>query len=268
MKKILLFSIIFIFLTLFIFKTFALYSPESGANGYVSIVKYENDPLFGEGSKYAFGYYDKIKNIITQGYGTFFYVSDKTYYNIDYDISNLSKRKAISIKNKDDFIRLLKDVDELEYSLNTPYSSDTMQSLEIVMFLQKISKYVVVIASILFLTSAIYLVYVFFNNNKNRIGIIRSMGVSKRNVGIILGMQVGSIVIISAIISILCYILEYIFINLDIISVTIFDKFMYDFNYLGLISYLLVMILCILIIYLIVIYLFNKKNIKEILNKR
>lgn len=43
---------------------------------------------------------------------------------------------------------------------------------------------------------------------------------------------------------------------------------MFDFNYIGLILYLSVLIISVIIIDLVVLYFFNKKNIKDILNNK
>lgn len=121
MKKILLFSIIIIFQTLFTFKTFALYSPKSGVNGYVSIVKYENDPLFGEGSKYACGYYDKIKKISEDNYKNSYLELDKYYY----EVFKYSKPLEATVSIMDEYFMYLPRNSSGTYTLMSKQSNSS-----------------------------------------------------------------------------------------------------------------------------------------------
>lgn len=211
-----------------------------------------------------------IKDVVTAGNASYVYVNDNEFNNIETSLSNLEKisyQISFSIGNKKDFIKLMKEIDRLDYDLETPFSLDANQTLEIIDTVVLVSKIILPIAIILFIASSLYLVISLILGNKNKFGILKSLGMSKGKISLLVGLEVFKSIIIASIISLLCYICLYLFINVDITSVTLFDNFVYKFNYLGMILYLVAMLVVIGLIYLVIIYFFNKKDIKEMLKK-
>lgn len=192
-------------------------------------------------------------------------LSDDEYYKIDWKFkdTNLDKYTSFQITNKKDFITLMKDINDSDYSIFTPYSNDVEFCKSEIESLKYISKYILATATILFIASAILLAYIIVIYNKKRLAIVRTLGLSKRNLYRILGFKTLRIVIISIIVSLLLYLAYYFRININILNQTSFDFFPVRFEFLGILLYVICSIIFIFMIFGLMVYMFNKKDLKD-----
>lgn len=204
-----------------------------------------------------------IKDITT--YVSDIVLSDDEYYKTDWIFkdTNLDKYTSFQITNKKDFINLMKDISDSNYNLFTPYSNDVEFCKSEIKSLKFISKYILVIAIVLFIASAIMLAYIVVIHNKKRLAIIRTLGLSKRNLYKILILKTLGIVVISVVVSILLYLAYYLRININILNQTSFEFFPVRFEYIGILSYIICSIIFIFMIFGLMIYMFNKKDLKD-----
>lgn len=210
-----------------------------------------------------------IKDIIIAGDGNVIFTSTKDYDNLINETIDIgSINLYTNITHKKDSIRLMKDLDKLEYNFITPYMSDISVSNGEIEFLKDASLIIFVVAFVLFVSSSIHLIGSIIDNNKNRFGVSRALGMSKRKLVFLLSLHVAKIVLVSMAVGIIGFILEYFVLNIDITVLTAFTSFIFKFDILGFITYILSIIIVTLIIFTIIVTKFNKKDIKDILNNR
>lgn len=210
-----------------------------------------------------------LKDIIIAGVGDIILTSSSAYNQINTENIDLGSINLYTkLVEKSDSIRLMKDLDELEYNLITPYMNDISISNGEIEFLKSCALVIFIVAFILFVSSAIHLIASIIYDNKSRFGIARALGMSKRKLILLFGLYVSKIVFISMFVGILGFIIEYIVLNSDILDLTAFQTYIFDFDVLGFLLYIVSTLIVLIIIFAIIITNFNKKDIKEILNNR
>lgn len=192
-------------------------------------------------------------------------LSDEDYYAFNgednYRHNNLYT--SFQITNKKDFINLVKDLNSKNRSIFSPFDSDISFAESEVASTRFISKYVVAFAIILFVFSSIYLTKTLVDANKKRLGVARSLGLSKKKMQHMILYKILQIVVVALLISIICYLAYFIRINTNIIKETSLDFFVVKFSYLGLIIYLVIILILIYLLFIFMIKRFNKRDLKE-----
>lgn len=201
----------------------------------------------------------KIKGIL---FSNCIAVSDKHYKDIKSEINFTMKGMSVSLTNRDDSIRLINDLNLKKCYLYSPYYFDTLLCLEEFDFFKTASKYIIVIALFMLISSTIFLLGDLIGRNKKQIG------VSNKKVGLMLGFEIGKIVLISIIFAVLFYVFYYFKVNLNYVSQTCYDSWLVEFNIAGLGIYLIAVILCVIILFLVFFIKFHRKNIQELLKNR
>lgn len=212
----------------------------------------------------------KVKDVITTGEVFCFITSSNDYKKISGNINfnSLSKYTSIMCNNKKDFINLLKDMDDLEYSFRIPYDSDLEFCKTQIDEIEYFSKYLIPIAVVLFLLSSISLVYMTVNLNKHKFAVLRTLGMSKRTLVKVLLIEISKVVGISFILAILSYLYFYLKYNLNVIHETSFDFFVNKFEFLGLFLYLVILLFVVFIILIASIIKFNKVELKKHIDEK
>lgn len=173
--------------------------------------------------------------------------------------------RMVEIGNEKDTIKLINDLDKDDAYLTSFESGSLLLSAEEIIIIKKISKYIFIVSSILLLAVSYYFSTNLIKSNKKELGILTSLGLSKKHSTLMFTIDILKTYLISFVFANILYIIYMLLFNNA-------NKFNYNlevnvlnFNILIILIVFVVTLLIIGLSLLLPIFRLNKKDIKEVI---
>ena len=204
-----------------------------------------------------------IKMVFTGDNNAHVYFSNSFLSDMTIDVG--ASMPSFKVNSSKDIKRIIEYAKNNDYELINPYTDDINSTSNEYLTTKKISMYILLLSTLLFMSITIYLNVTLINYNRRSIGILRRYGCSRRYISKLLLIDGLSITLITIVLSIISYIAYYVLNNQAIEYNTIFSKYILPSHWWITIVFAVVVIGVELITLWININLLKKKDNKKLL---